>query len=116
MPIAMVRLKNPEWTNSHTVNRQQIVQHSRNGEVFAFKRTPVYEYFKMEFKRVSETMFNDLITFLKASAGNYITMFDHKGVQWRCLILTDPVDLVNDARNGCSDQYTVTLEFEGTRV
>jgi hypothetical protein len=120
-PTMQVGLRNPNFGNAHALHLQTISKRSRSGVLFIFKRTPTYESFKLDFNRIDEDMFNRLITFMKATAGQVIQYLDHKGVKWNGYILTDPFELVNDHKGLSNsgqrvDWYTLSLQFEGSIV
>lgn len=117
-PRLQVGLRNPKFGNAHSLHLQTVSKRSRNGILYLFKRTPTYEQFKLDFDRIDETRFQNLISFMKNTAGQVIQYQDHKGVKWNGYILTDPFELVNDHK-GLDDKgkrvdwYTLSLQFEG---
>lgn len=126
-PYLQLSLRSPEFGNIQTLNTQIQAKRSRSGELYLFKRTPVYEQMKLEFAKVDEVTFTKIISFIKQTAGTLVTYVDHKNQRWQGYILTDPIELINDHRGPNrvadpttqpieSDWYHVSLQFEGNIV
>jgi hypothetical protein len=114
-PSTSIGLKKPLHGNSQTLMSQIDVKHSRSGEQYSYSRNPKYETLILTFDNISETLFAQIITFIKASAGKPIKYKDHKSDTWIGIITTDPLDLKQFARNSCGDLYTVEITMEATK-
>ena len=123
-PMTGFLVPDPVFGENYDLNVQVTTGHSRNGELFAYKRTPTYITQKFEFHNVPETSVykkdgtiksngvDSIKDIWKQAAGRYVLIIDHKGKKWKAMIINN-LNLVCEGRNGCGNIYTFTLEFEG---
>lgn len=114
-PTIGITLPNPEFGNTSTTDIQVSVRHSRNGDRYAYRRTPSYETLKLDFKGIKESLVADIKFFFKMSAASEVKFIDHKGTKWKGII-TSNCELVNDGRDGCGDIFNMSVTFEGEQV
>lgn len=121
-PATSIVLHQPIFGDTNVVNLQTQVKHSRNGDVYAYKRTPTYQSLKLTFEKMREAPLQgfsgkeQIKTFLELSAAKHIKYIDHAGRGWSGIIISPTVEYVNQGRDAFGDLFGFTLEFEGKLI
>lgn len=119
-PTTSMILRQPVFADSLGLNTQVQVSHSRNGDVYAYKRTPSYQTLKLTFEKMRQTAMQgfsgraEIIAFLNASAAGKVLYIDHLGRHWTGIITTPNVEFVNQGADDNGELFGFTLEFEGS--
>lgn len=117
-PTLGISLRNPTFGNTDKTNLQVDVKHSRNGDIYAYRRTPSYRSFKLDFENIVDANTNSFSTldqvraFLKQAAADFVLYIDKSGTQRKIIILTSEPELTCTGKNGCGDLYSMSLEVE----
>lgn len=121
-PYTSIALRQPLFGDVNVVNLQTQVRHTRNGTVYAYKRTPTYRSLKLAFEKMRQNPLQgfsgreEILNFLALSAAKKILYIDHQGIKWSGLITNPTVEFTNDGKDNYGDLFAFTLEFEGQLV
>jgi hypothetical protein len=120
-PLESIKLKKPIFGDQHIVTMQVTVRHSRNGERYAYKRTPTYQTLRMEFhniplsNRSTCSSVDTIKTFFEKYAATdvlFVLTQNSRVTRWKGIIIND-LEFTNEGKDGCSDLYSLNIEFEG---
>lgn len=134
MTIGGITLPNPEWSDSRALKSKLHYHRMMGGAVESYiESSPAANWRRVtfQFSNVDYVTVQELLVYLKAQAGDTITVVDHNGVTWTAYQTSNPLSVVWDNRGhyvyadedgGCSQFTTVyhnergsfTFEFEGT--
>ncbi len=121
-PTTSIALRQPIFGDVNPNNYQIIVGHSRNGDLFSYKRTPTYQSMKLTFEKMREAPIQgfsgleQIKTFLAAAAARKVRYIDHKQVNWSGVIISPTVEFTNQGRDSQGDQFGFSIEFEGQKI
>ncbi len=121
-PTTSIALRRPVFGDANVINLQTIVRHSRNGDIYAYKRTPTYQTLKLTFERMRESPLQgfagkeQIKMFLALSAGKRVKYIDHLNRNWGGIIITPVVDFTNQGHDSQGDQFGFSLDFEGSLI
>lgn len=107
-----IELRNPEFGNSETLDLGLTLKRTMTGKVYTYIQTPVKYVLKMSFEAVKESQRDDLITFLKVTAGQTLIFLNHNGETWSGKII-DPEKTFTQIKS-YRNQFDIT--FAGEKV
>lgn len=110
-----VQLRNPELGDIQRVHGEGIVRRTRGGDLKQYRdsnwpqgQTNVYE-----FRTLTATKKDELLSFMRDYAGLEIGIEDHHGYSWAGVIVSSPNEIVT-TKDNCS--YDVGFEFFGAKI
>lgn len=108
--VDSVVLPNPEFGDTDTIDFQAAIKHNRANEPLVVRDSdwPLFNTSRYEFLRLSESLKDDLISFLEDKAGLEITLTDHEAVVRTGVILNPDFQIITD---GQLCQYSCAFEF-----
>ena len=117
-PLVAIPLPFPQCPDKDRIVIQTISRHSRSGDRYAYKRTPSYEIFTMDFENIYFSQLDSLKEFFEETAGDTVKYIDQHGRKWVGIILTDPIEFTSMCKfltcpTGRVELYSFSLEFEG---
>lgn len=90
-----ITLRNPDFGNKHGVEVRRIQQKTRGGDLLVYRdpawaRTSFFEY---KFSFLTQDKLTELLTFIRDSLGQIISITDHEGFVRQGIIISpnDPV-------------------------
>ena len=127
MTIGGVTLPSPDWSDSYALGAKLHLHRMMSGAVYTYVHDTVeanWRHISYQFSNVSITVYDSLVTYLKAQAGSTITVVDHASVTWTGYQVTNPVvftkthrgvdqSLGPDALEVDEETGSFTFEFEG---
>lgn len=140
-----MRLPEPIFGDSLDINLQTQLRHSRNGDVYMYKRTPTYQTMKLSFENIrardvdaafdynSEIQGYRLcvMDFIKKYAAVECTYIPHNynntnNLKWRGFITTPTISITNAGKGRIlvnstnsyidEDWYNISFDFECKKV
>lgn len=106
-------LPNPQFGESKTVNVKTSFDHAMDGSIYSFRYTPASDKFNLPFKGVMLGKKNEVVTFLKASAGQIINYTDQSDVSFNVRIISDSVIFTYSGKGyNDTEMYDFNLTLE----
>ena len=95
-----VTLRKPDFGDSDSYEPYRVSRLSRGGDLQVFQDPmwPTTEVLSFKFSYLDPTVAESLLVFLKATAGQVITLKDHFGRTWTGFIITPAGDVVQEKR------------------
>ena len=116
-----VTLRNPLLGNSEQYNIFTKYKVSMSKKVHSIKLTPPQSKLLLTFQDLTQTEYNNLLTWLKESAGMTMTYTDYDSVVWTGVLINNPFEIMPSARKEvtasslCTENFevaSITLEFQ----
>lgn len=93
----VLTLPSPELKDVEKLNLRSQIDRSMNGTIRAYKGSPPFKQFKLNFAHVNRPKVLEVISFLKASAGQPVSYTDYNNMTFKVVILDDPFEATHTA-------------------
>ncbi|HPT70875.1 MAG TPA: hypothetical protein PLE74_01175 [Candidatus Cloacimonadota bacterium] len=106
-------LPNPQYGEAKIVNVKTMFDHAMDGKIYSFRYTPPADKFELPIKGVMGSKKDEVIEFLKASAGQILVYTDEFGTEHNVRVISDPIEFTCIGRgynNMYAYDFTITLE------
>lgn len=112
-PSKTVALRNPKFGNTYGMDTESIVRRNKAMQLLSFRypNWPTFETLKFKIEKLSPTDKDNVIDFIKASAGTNIGLLDYFDRQWVGLLISPMIDIIKQGKDDCT--YEVSFEFLG---
>jgi hypothetical protein len=93
-------LRKPDFGDSDSYEPFRVSRESRGGDLQVYQDPmwPTTEVLSFKFSYLDPDVVEDLLVFLKATAGAEITLKDHFGRTWQGFVITPAGDVVQEKR------------------
>lgn len=117
-PTSTVTLKSPQLGDTEQYNIKAQFEMSMDGSFYSTIDTEPSQTLLLTFKSLNKTDVENVIAFIKASAGSVVQYTDHLANIWQGVILTEPFEATTDGRKGgtCIEVSTISLQFRGSII
>ena len=115
-PSVTLDLRVPKFGNTHRATRNVKVRRTITGQLRVARSTtwPIIEELNFSFEALTLAQRDALLSFVEQAAGKEIGLLDHEDRQWRGIILSNAVGVVQEGRSDCD--YAASFTFRGRVV
>lgn len=97
-------LPNPQFGDAKIAKVKTMFDHSMDGSIYSFRYTPPADKFDLPIKSIMADKKDEVINFIKASAGQTIIYTDEAGANHNVRIISDPMEFTCTGR-GYNNTY-----------